>query len=194
MTFPVPSPIRGYSAIDFDTVSLKAAIDALNSLKSTVDSHAGSNGHAGIYSPSANQYYLETNNGNGAGVVQTISNLTWTRLNVAGTVANNNGGGFNSSTDIYTVPASGIYVAQALVRITDSYASYCNVGLGWHTTESDGYWFQWNKYVTGSGGRCSFDYTRVASFNSGDQLRLYILQDGPTMDLTAINLSVWRVG
>lgn len=191
--------MRDYAPVTWDTQRTAEVITELNTLGTTVSgkldsSHAGSNGHAGIYTPSANQYYLETNNGNGSGVVQTISSNTWTRLNVAGTVANNNGGGFNSGSDIYTVPGGGIYVAQALVRITDGYGTACNVGIGFGTNEADGYWFQWNKYVLGSGGRCSFDYTRVASFNTSDQLRLYMYQDGPTMDLTAINLSVWRIG
>ena len=45
------------------------------------------------------------------------------------------------------------------------------------------------------GGRLSVDYTRVASFAVNSQLRLYCFQDsGGNMALTAIGLSVWRIG
>lgn len=190
----LPDPIRGYAGITWDTRTLKALIDSLGGVGASAP-NAGHN-HAGTYPPSALVNYLETNNGNGSGIVQTITSGTpFKRLNVAGAVAANPGGGFDSGTDIYQVPGGGIYVCQALVRITDGFGTNCNFGMGWHTSEVDGYWFQWNKYVTGSGGRCSFDYTRVASFNVNDQCRLYCFQDsGFSMDITAINLSVWRIG
>lgn len=189
----LPDPLRGYAAPTWDTRTLKALIDSLGGVG--VAAPAAAHNHDTRYAPSALAYYLETSNGNGASTIQTCTHQIWSKLNVAGTVANNPGGGFDAATDIYTVPAGGIYVAQALVRITDGFGTNCNVGIGWHTSEVDGYWFQWNKYVTGSGGRCSFDYTRVASFGVGNQLRLYLWQDsGSNMDITGINLSVWRIG
>lgn len=195
----LPDPIRGYAGITWDTRTLKSLIDAMGGAGASAPvagSYApASHTHASLYPPSALQYYLETNNGNGASIVQTINSAVWTRLNVAGTVATNNGGGFSAASDIYTIPGGGIYVAQALVRVTDGFGTNCNLGIGWHTSESDGYWFQWNKYVTGSGGRCSLDYTRAATWNAGDQCRLYAFQDsGFNMDITALNLSVWRIG
>lgn len=208
MALPLPSPMRDYAPVTWDTQRISEVITELNALNTTVAantsaiagkvdsaSHVNQDGHPGIYQPSALQYYLETNNGNGASVVQTVPTATFRKLDVAGTVATNNGGGFSSSTDIYTVPAGGIYVAQALVRVTDGFGTATSVGIGWHTSEIDGYWFQWNKYVTGAGNRCSLDYTRIASWSAGNQLRLYMYQDSTfNMDITAINLSVWRIG
>jgi len=189
----LPDPIRGYAGITWDTRTLKALIDSLGGVGASAPS--ASHNHDGRYSPSALVNYLETNNGNGASIIQTINNATWTRLNVAGTVAANPGGGFDASSDIYTIPGGGVYVCQALVRVTDGFGTNCNLGIGWNTTEADGYWFQWNKYVTGSGGRCSLDYTRIASHALNAQYRLYAFQDsGFNMDITAINLSVFRIG
>jgi hypothetical protein len=177
-------PYRGHAPVTWDTKSIA-------DLKNTVDTH----NHDGRYSPSALTYYLECNNGDGTNTLQTIPNATWRKLDVAGPVAANPGGGFNAGTDIYTIPGGGIYVCQALVRIKDGFAVACNLGIGWHTSEIDGYWFQWNKYVTGSGGRCALDYTRIAAHAFNDQYRLYCFQDsGSNMDLTAINLSVFRIG
>lgn len=42
MTFPVPTPYRGYSPVSWDTRSLQLAIDALNLLKGTVDGNGTS--------------------------------------------------------------------------------------------------------------------------------------------------------
>jgi hypothetical protein len=186
MTLPA-SAYRGYSAPTWDTKTIQQVLDYLQTTTlPTLDTR---------YAPSALAYYLETNNGNGASTIQTISNVTFTSIDVAGTVAANPGGGFNATTDLYTLPAGGIYVCQALVRIADGFGTSTNVGLGVHTSNVDGYWFQWNKYVTGGGGRCSFDYTRVASFAAGNQLRLYMFQEsGGNMAITACNLSIWRIG
>jgi hypothetical protein len=182
---PAPAPVlpyRGHAPVTWDTKTLAALMAALPS----------------TYAPSALAYYLETNGGDGTNTWQTIGsgvNNPMTTLNVAGTVAANPGGGFNAGTDIYTIPGGGIYVCQALVRVKDGFSGNFNLGIGWHTSSIDGYWFQWNKYVTGSGGRCSFDYTRVASFAPNDPCRLYCFQDsGSNVDLTAVNLSVYRIG
>ena len=42
MSFPVPTPYRGYSPVTWDTRSLQLAIDALNLLKGTVDGNGTS--------------------------------------------------------------------------------------------------------------------------------------------------------
>lgn len=206
MTFPVPSPYRGYSAIDWDTVSLKTAIDALNSLKSTVDSntsaisgkldnsHAGSDGHAGIYTPSANQYYVESVNGNGSSQVQSISNTTTTTLDL-GTAATANGGGYNAGADTYTVPGGGVYVAHLVVRPVDGFGTSCNVGLQVHDSNTLGYHTGWFKYVAGGGGRCTVPYFRMASWGPGTVLRAYMYQDsGVAMRIDEIFFAIWRIG
>lgn len=188
MALPLPSPIRDYAAVTWDTQRIAEVITELNA-------HAGSNGHAGIYSPSALQYYLETSNGDGTNTMQTISNTTFTTVDVAGSVPSNPDGGFNSTTDIYTLSAGGIYVCTAMVRIKDGFATTCNFGVGIHTSNVDGAHFQWNKYFTGAGGRCAFSYLRSASFSAGNQLRLFVWQDsGGNMDLSRVALAIWRIG
>jgi hypothetical protein len=189
----LPDPYRGYAAPTWDTKTLASLIAALGGVGAAAP--AASHNHAGAYPPSALVNYLETNNGDGTNTMQTIASGTpFKRLNVAGTVSANPGGGFDAGTDVYTIPGGGIYICQALVRIKDGTGGSFNFGIGWHTSEDDGYWFQWNKYFTGAGGRCSFDYTRVAAFGVGNQCRLYCFQDsGNPVDLTAVNLSVWRI-
>lgn len=195
------SPYRGFAAVTHDTNRIAEVITELNALNTTVSgklstSHANSDGHPGIYSPSALAYYLEVANDGAGSSIQTIGTASWTTINVGGTVATNNGGGtWNSSSDEYTIPAGGVYVSQALVRVEDSVGASFNLGLGVHTSNVDGYWFQWNKYVTGGGGRCAFDYTRVCSFGVGNQVRLYCFQDsGSNKNLWAAQLAIYRIG
>lgn len=196
-------PYRGYAPVTHDTNRTAEVINELNPLGARVTSvegvtsglagHAGSNGHAGIYTPSANQYYVESLNGNAGYVVQTVFSNNNTLLDL-GSPVTHNGGGFNASADSYTVPGGGIYVAHAQVRITDGYGSNCNIGLSFHDNSSLGWYTGWTKYVTGSGGRLTAQYTRVASWGLGTVLRLYMYQDGPTMDVIMIFLSIWRIG
>jgi len=189
----LPDPYRGYAGPTWDTRTLASLIASLGGVGAAPPPALAV--ADARYAPSAQQYYLECNNGDGTNTLQTISNAVFTSLNIAGTVTANPGGGFNATTDIYTLPVNGIYACQALVRIKDGFGTNCNLGIGWHTSNIDGYWFQWNKFFTGAGGRCSFDYTRITSFSAGQQLRLYCFQDsGVNMDLTAVNLSCWRIG
>ena len=204
-------PYRGYATVTHDTNRIAEVIVELNQLRSditgsdtaqntnitnntnAINAHNGSNGHAGIYSPSANQYYVESVNGNGGSVVQTIFTGSTYTLDL-GSPATANGGGFSSAGDYYQVPAGGIYVAFAMVRVTDGYGSSCNIALQFHDSSTHGYYTGWNKLVAGGGTRYTAQYMRVASWNSGTILRLYAYMDGPTMDLTMIFLSIWRIG
>lgn len=191
MALPLPSPQRDFAPVTHDTNRIGEVITELNAL----GTHPGTDGHSGIYSPSALQYYLETSNGDGTNLMQSLPNAVWTTIDVAGTVATNNGGGFNSTTDIYTLPAGGIYICTALLRVIDGFGTNCNLGIGIGTANADAAHVQWNKYVTGSGGRCAFSYLRAASFASGNQLRLYAFQDsGVSMTLTRVALAIWRIG
>lgn len=209
MALPMSDPYRGYAPVTHDTNRTAEVITELNGLNVTVGSHAGSdghagiyapnshvnsNGHAGIYSPSALQYYLEANNGSGGGLVQTISNNTTTILTVAG-FYDNRGGGFNGS-NIYTVPAGGIYVMTGSVRVYDSGTVNYNIGLGIHdSNQISDHMFRWNQFFTGGGIRATYQYHRTASWNPGQQLRFYTYQDsGFALLLTAITLSIWRIG
>jgi hypothetical protein len=202
VTFPVPSPYRGYSQPTWDTVTLQSVIDAVNALKSSVDAHTTAlNNLPNLYALSPLQHWLDCDNGNGSATVQTLPNggATGTTLDVAGNVWANPGGGFNTSTDLYTTPVSGTWLCRAQMRIADGFGTNCNIALGINAGSNGGNniggsWVMWNKYVTGSGGRCSLDTTRIFGAGAGDTIRAYAWQDsGTTMALTATALQIWHI-
>ena len=175
---------RGHAPVTFDTVTAQAIVDEVNA-------HTG---NAGIHGAGAGAYFLDVDNGDGTGVVTALSNVSWQTINVGGTVRANPGGGWDSGTDIYTTPVAGVYFCQALVRMHEGFGTSTNVGIGIHTSNDDFSGFQWNKYTTGGGGRCSFDYTRIASFPAGAPLRLYAWQEsGTVMNVTRASLQIFKV-
>jgi hypothetical protein len=189
MTLPT-SAYRGYAGVSWDTVTVQKILDYLNTgLAPAMDAR-----NDGRYAVSPLRYYVDVENGDGTNVLNAVSNATWTRINAAGTVWANNGGGWDSGNDWYTIPANGTYFCQALVRLQDGIGTSFNFGLGIGLTEGDGSWFQWNKYFTGAGGRCAFDYTRIAGFTAGQQVRLYCFQDsGATQNVTRAAMQIWRM-
>jgi hypothetical protein len=148
--------------------------------------------------------YIEVYADGGAGATkQTVTNVTWQKmtLDVETSDINNL---FNNSTYIYTVPTTGVYFCQALIRPVDNqfvstttWPTGTGLGIGVHTSEIDGTWFQWNKIQNmagAGGGRCSLDYTRIASFNASDQLRLYTFSDsGVSINYTTAALVIFRI-
>lgn len=200
MGLPMPDPYRGFAPVTHDTNRTAEVITELNDLNNDVvsntdnfNAHNGGNGHAGIYSPSANQYYIESQNGDGGSLVQTISNNTTTLLDL-GTPVTSNGGGFSGGADSYTVPGGGIYVAHMHVRIWDS-SSPGNIGLQLHNSSGMGHYTAWYQHDSTGGSRQSCQYMRVASWNVGTVLRAYIYQDtGFALLLSLIFFSIWRIG
>lgn len=185
-----PLPYRGHAPVTWDTRSL-----ADHMADNTAHGGGATHNHDGRYSPSALTYYLETSNGDGTNTMQTINNATWTTVDVAGAVPSNPDGGFNATTDIYTLSGGGIYICTALLRVKDGFGGNFNMGIGIGTANADGAHVQWNKYFTGAGGRCAFNYMRAASFAPGNQLRLYCFQDsGGNVDLSRVALAIWRIG
>jgi hypothetical protein len=197
-TLPIvtlPDPFRGYAGPTWDTRTLASLIAALGGVGAAPPPALAV--ADARYAPSAKAHFMSVTNGTGAGTIQTLSNAVFTTMDIAGTVAVDTDGALNTTTDIYTVPATGTYYCQALVRVADSFAVNSNLGIGIHTSNIDGAWLQWNKIMplnTG-GGRLSCDYTRIAPFNGGDQLRLYCFQDsGGNMNITALSVQIWRIG
>lgn len=190
----LPDPYRGHAQPTWDTRTLATLIALLGGVGGTPPAGSGHT-HDSRYAPSAGAYFLDCENGDGIGTITALTNASWLTINVAGTVWSNPGGGFDSGTDYYTTPVAGVYLCQALVRVADGFGSSFNLGLGISTANADGPFFQWNKYVTGGGGRCAFDYTRIASFAANVPLRLYAFQDsGSTVNITRAALQIWRIG
>lgn len=183
MALPMTGPTRDFAPVTHDTNRIAEVITELNALGATV---------SGLGSAS---YYLETFNGTGVATVQTLASVTTAVLDVAGTVVSNAGGGFSAASDIYTLPISGTYMLMGSARVTDSFGTSCNVGLGIHwQNDLLSPYFRWHKYVTGGGTRWSFDYSRIGQFSAGDQLRFYMFQDsGVNMAITAITWQVFRI-
>jgi hypothetical protein len=204
MALPMDDPYRGYAAVTHDTNRIAEVIEELNTFRSDVTAsdtaqntnltnHAAGNGHSGIYAPSAQQYWAESANGDGTGVVQTISNNTTTLLDLG--AATNNGGGYSAGSDTYTVPATGMYATQLIVRAADSLGVSGNIGLHVHVNSTHGYYTQWFQYVNGAGSRFTAECLRVASWNSSDALKAYLYQDtGFAMNITMIYFAAWRLG
>jgi len=182
---------RGHAAPTWDTKTIQQMIDYLTSSFSTpvLDARYDTR-----YARSPLSYWADVANGDGVGTITAANNATWTKINAAGTVFANNGGGWDSNTDTYTAPANGTYYCQALVRLADGISQSFNLGIGIGDTAADGAHVQWNKYFTGAGGRCSFDYTRICGLNAGQGVFLYCFHDsGVTQNITRAALQIWRI-
>ena len=148
--------------------------------------------------------YIEVSSDAGGATKQTVGNASMDTV-ILDTEASDVNGLFNNSTYIYTVPSTGVYFCQALIRLVDgqvakaTWPDGAGFGMGVHTSNIDGTWFQWNKlmWMSGTGGgRVSFDYTRIATFTAADQLRLYCFHDngvGTNITLTRMALTIFRI-
>jgi len=188
----LPDPYRGHAQPTWDTKTLAALISAMGGVgASAPPSLTVADGR---YARSPLAYFVDVENGDGIGTITTANNATWTKINAAGTVWANNGGGWDSSSDLYTVPAGGTYYCQALVRLADGISTSFNMALGIGPSLADAAYVQWNKYFTGAGGRCAFDYTRIAGFSQSQQIQLYCFQDsGAPQNITRASLQFWRL-
>jgi hypothetical protein len=106
-------------------------------------------------------------------------------------VSKNIGGGtWNATNNTYTVPVTGTYIIKSSVRLKDGSGSR-NVFQAVNTTNADipdGLW------QTNSGSRWTMLYNRIASFNAGDVLRLYIYSDGAVAEISDASLNIVFVG
>lgn len=95
----------------------------------------------------------------------------------------------------YRVPSSGLYLAVAKVRPVDSTSNpVSQLGIGVHTSNADNPDFKWNSRAAGTvdASRQVFDYTRLAPFVAGDQLRLFVWASA-AINISAAKLAVVRV-
>jgi len=82
---------------------------------------------------------------------------------------------FDTTTGLYTVPSSGLYLVTAKTRPPDGFTVNQPVGIGIDTVSADSAVFKWTNF--GSGTRSVIDYTRIARFTAGQQLRLFMYGD-----------------
>lgn len=153
-------------------------------------------GTISLPSTSAAVGFADVRLGNGDGITtsQLVSAGTFTTVGL-NTEISDVSDRFNTATGIYTCAAQGLYVINARVRVVDAAVDGRNIGLGVHTANSDGIWFQWFKVATsGTGGRWAAAYARTALFAAGDQLRLYMYSDGGQFPINAAGMTVTYLG
>lgn len=107
-------------------------------------------------------------------------------------VAADTHGGWNSSTNTWTVPAgqSGIYQVFGKYRIVDGGPQGQSIGIGLDTSNTDSPTFFWG--VTNP-NRQGISNQRFAQFNAGDQIRLFSYIDGGSRNIEAAALNILRV-
>lgn len=106
-------------------------------------------------------------------------------------VTKNIGGGlWNATNNTYTIPISGTYIIKSSIRLTDGSSSrsvFQAVGKS-NIDIPDGIW-QTNPAPTGT-GRWTMLYTRIAYFDQGDLVRLYMYSDGQVANLSDASLNI----
>ena len=126
----------------------------------------------------------------------TIPQASFTTIpNGSDSLLYNPGGGFNSASQLYTVPVSGLYSIAANLRLADNTGAV-SYGHGVHTANADHQSFFWTQTNVDAGGRRNgAPYARVAFFNAGDQLRHYVYADVSVIYLnTTLSISLLAVG
>lgn len=99
------------------------------------------------------------------------------------TVSSDPGGNFNTSTNVFTFPVTGLYLAVGRVRYAEAVTADVSYGVGMHTSNVDGPFFLWgatvNPNVT-TARRNGLMNVRISPFTAGQQLRLFSYFDNPT--------------
>jgi hypothetical protein len=127
--------------------------------------------------------------GNGAGATTnfTAGTSTFVTVPLPAVVKNIGGGVWNAANNTYAAPVSGTYIIKSTIRLTDGSSSR-NVYQAVNTVNSDipdGVW------QTNSGsGRWTMLYTRIAYFNQGDLMRLYMYSDGTPATVSDASLNI----
>lgn len=132
--------------------------------------------------------------GSGSGTVTntTIGATNFNTVPLPNVTSNIGGGTWNTTDNTYRVPVTGTYLIKSSIRLVDGSTPSRNVFQAVHTSNADipdGIW------QTNSGNRWTMLYTRIANFNSGDFLRLYIHSDGYEARLSdaSLNISLIRL-
>ncbi|AYO56798.1 hypothetical protein CO230_00765 [Chryseobacterium sp. 6424] len=129
--------------------------------------------------------------GNGGNTAATIAAGAFNTVPLPNVTKNIGNGTWNSTANTYTVPVNGTYLIKSTVRLTDGSAQR-NIFQAVHTSNVDtpeGIW-QTNYTLQTGTKRWTMLYKRVAYFNKGDVLRLYIYSDGEQATLSDASLNI----
>lgn len=126
--------------------------------------------------------------GTGSGGVTnaTIAASAFNTVPLPNVTTNTGGGTWSAVNNTYTIPVDGTYYIKSSVRLVDGSSSR-NIFQAVHTSNvdiPDGIW------QTNSGNRWTMLYNRIAYFNQGDVLRLYIYSDGSVANLSDASLNI----
>lgn len=183
---------RGHAPVTFDTVTAQAIVDEVNA-------HTANSGiHGGYAASTFADVFMSAGGGTS---IQSLSNGTFTTLNLDTETSDVNNL-FNTGSHLYTVPVSGLYSCEALVRCRDNQWNNVNgdnlgIGIRANWESNAGPSFRWDKVQTlaAGGGRYNVPFSRVAQFYAGDTLQLYAYQDsGAVRDLYSAAMTIFRVG
>lgn len=101
-------------------------------------------------------------------------------------------GNFNTGTNIYTVPQAGTYLIVTKFRLADNATSGVSYGQGANTSNVDSPSFAWYMSVSGSTGsnRNGSINTRIAAFNAGDQIRMFVYADVNSVNWSSAEMDI----
>jgi hypothetical protein len=181
VTFPVPGPYRGYSPIDFDTVALKLAIDALNALKTSVDANASAVATLNSQVATLNSQISKVINlpygvaGVTAGFQSVFNGGNGVYPTLA-SVSQSNGTSFTSNG--IQVPAAGIYLIVASAYFSGAGTMQCQQFIARNTTTTpppaanrlNGGVQIWK----GDGNDYTSNATTIRTLAANDIVRLYL--------------------
>jgi hypothetical protein len=128
--------------------------------------------------------------GSGSGSVTsaTVAQNGFNTVPLPNITRNLGGGTWTASNNTYRVPISGTYIIKSSIRLVDNSASR-NVFQAVGTTNADIPDGIWQTNPSGA-QRWTMLYTRLAYFNEGDLLRLYMFSDGTVANLSDASLNI----
>lgn len=97
---------------------------------------------------------------------------------------------FSTANGIYTIPQDGTYDILVTFRISDGDITGKSYGVGAHTSNIDGTWFDWK---VGNPNRQGAQYRRVSPFVKGDPLRSFYYMDAVSKGYTVADFVAMRI-
>ncbi len=121
---------------------------------------------------------VEAGGGLGQPISQTFSSADRFKTVALSHVVTDTATGWNSSTNTYTVPATGTYLIVSNIRLADFAPNGVSYGQGVDTTNVDSFSFLWTS--TAAGPRNGFVNSRVMQLSAGQTVSLFAYVDSAT--------------